>query len=130
MSLVKSNGVYNVVKSGAVIETVTPVIFFTNLAAATNNQSIIGGVALKVIRILSMRIASSNAAGNLYIKSASAGTGRGLYNVPAAATYLDVQIPEFENGIMEMAVGQGMFGDTTGAGFTPYISGMCLIYTA
>lgn len=130
MALVKSGGIYTVKRGETTIETVTPTAFFTNLVAATVNQQIIAGVTGKIIRVLSIRIASSNATGSLFLKTASGGAGRGLYNVPAAATNNDIQIPEFENGITETIAGQGLFGDTTGAGFTPFINGMYLIYTS
>ena len=84
--------------------------------AATNNQQLIAGVANKRIMVLSLSATSDGVAGLLTFKSASAGTNKRSYTVPANTVATpNLQEPLNTTGIFRTATGQGVFVDNAGA---------------
>jgi hypothetical protein len=92
------------------------IVFSAN--GATNNQQVVAAVSGKIILVLSGNLRSSNAAASqqLTFKSASGGTNKRSYQVPASiAATPNVEIPWSPFGAFRTAVGEGLFCDNAGA---------------
>jgi hypothetical protein len=86
---------------------------YAALLAATANQSIVPAVTGKRIVVLSGTLASDTVASSITFKSASGGTNKHLFYLPANPSI--IQIPPQPWGAFNTNSGEGLFADTGGA---------------